>query len=278
MKTKCVFIILAWLALFNTAIASRPSPAEALVMYQKLSGVTVTALDAKTLSELLDGETVYRTIKVAENDNEGSTIIRIVGYRLIDAPRESLWLAALAYDGNYSNRLTEFLVTKHDYGGATWYQHVNMPWPLRNRHWLIRTEKNIDVSRQTDDAIWEHHWRLEDDSRKGITRLARRQPIKGLSGEDFRKAIILPRNNGAWVMVETDQQKTLVIIHATMDMGGMLPDGLVARSTRKQLQSMLRKIERDAPDAFANYDISYPIYRGDGTLIPPAGDQGKLPE
>ena len=142
-----------------------------------------------------------------------------------------------------------------------------MPWPLRDRHWLIRTSKNRKLAEATGNEIWEHHWGLADDSYARIADIARRNVVDNLSREDFRRAVILPRNNGAWVMTKVSENQTLVVLHATMDMGGMVPDGLVARSTRKQLRKMLTKIEADSDTAYANYDRRYAIYRGDGSLI-----------
>ncbi|MEL7298472.1 MAG: hypothetical protein AAGJ86_12490, partial [Pseudomonadota bacterium] len=71
---------------------------EALTRYQAMTGVSVTGLNEDQLNDLLEGVTVYRTVKLSDDQDRSNTIIRIVGYRLIDAPRESLWLAALAYD------------------------------------------------------------------------------------------------------------------------------------------------------------------------------------
>ncbi|MFK8053172.1 MAG: hypothetical protein AB8F65_09385 [Woeseiaceae bacterium] len=267
-RLRLIAIIGLW-SLSTHTNASRQSTADTLVEYQTQTGVSVTGLDAASLDTLNAGETVYRTVKLSGDTGQDSTIIRIVGYRLIDAARESLWLSALAYDGNYSKRLTEHLVGKTASGDALWYQHVNMPWPLRNRHWLISTRKNIELTRTTEGAIWEHQWELATNSRQQIAKLARRKVVPGLSSEDFRKSILVPRNNGAWMMAETKTGKTLVVIHATMDMGGMIPDALVARSTKKQLMFMLEKIEQDSQSIWQTYDDRYPIVRGDGTLIEP---------
>ncbi|MEN7343950.1 MAG: hypothetical protein AAAFM81_13450 [Pseudomonadota bacterium] len=263
----CSIILASLIAL--AAASADAQVADALARYQTLSGVSVTGLDKEALTKLESGDTIYQTVRMTDSENSGSTILRIVGYRLIQVDRESLWLAALAYDGNYSSRLTEHLVSTHQHGDATWYQHIDMPWPLRDRHWLIRTGKNTALAAATDNRIWEHRWSLEQDSYEQIRTLARNNAVRSLSSEDFRKSIMLPRNNGAWVMMELAPRSTLVVLHATMDMGGIIPDSLVARSTRKQLRKMLEKIERDSATSIDGYDGSYPIYRGDGTLISP---------
>lgn len=245
---------------------------QALRGYQRESGVPVADLDPRSLSRLAAGETLHRKVKVTRSDTGGNdtTTVRIIGYRLIDKPREPLWLAALAFDAGYSERLTEHLVRTHDDGGASWYQHVDMPWPLRDRHWLIRTGKGIALARRMDGRIWEHYWRLEPDAGSRIDSVLRQAAIPGFDVRRAEKAIQLPLNNGAWVMAALDDTHTLVVLHATMDMGGIVPDVLVNRHTRKQLESMLTRIETQADTARERYTNDYIIYRGDGTAIAPS--------
>ena len=248
--------------------------------YQLESGVPVADLDRRSLSRLAQGETLQRKVKVTRSSAGGNdtTTVRIIGYRLIDKPRERLWLAALAFDAGFSERLTEHLVRTHEDGGASWYQHVDMPWPLRDRHWLIRTGKGVALAERMDDRIWEHHWRLEPDAESRIAGLLGQTEIPGLDPKRASKAVQLPLNNGAWVMATLDDTQTLVVVHATMDMGGIVPDVLVNRYTKKQLQSMLERIELQADTALELYDSDYIIYRGDGTAIaPPAAAANSQP-
>lgn len=153
----------------------------ALRDYQRESGVPVADLDPRSLGRLAAGETLQRKVKVTRSDtgDTDTTTVRIIGYRLIDKPREPLWLAALAFDAGYSERLTEHLVRTHEDGGASWYQHVDMPWPLRDRHWLIRTGKGIALARRMDGRIWEHYWRLEPDAESRIDGLLSQTEIPG---------------------------------------------------------------------------------------------------
>ncbi len=245
--------------------------AQMLETYQHQSEIPAAELDSDSLARLVAGEVIYRKVVVTRVDStdDDSTTLRIIGYRVIDKARESLWLAALAYDAGFSGRLTEFFVATNDVGGASWYQHVNMPWPLKNRHWMIETAKDLELAAQSDNRLWEHNWQLVDNVDEQISDLFDDRAVAGISVAQAAKAISLPLNNGAWVMGELGTQQTLVIVHATMDMGGVIPDGLVARYTRRQLQSMLKKIERDADSAHQRYDERYVIYRGDGTPIAP---------
>ena len=263
-------VALAWLPAASVA-GNTPLIADVLNGYARETGVPVAELDAGELAALENGSVVYRKVRVARGGaGDDTTTMRIIGYRVIDKPRESLWLAALAFDGGYSSRLTEHLVATHDDGGASWYQHVDMPWPLRDRHWLIRTGKGLSLADRYDGQIWEHHWRLAPDAARQIDRLLRRVTLPGLPAARARKAIDLPLNNGAWVMASIAPQRTLVVLHATMDMGGIIPDALVNRYTRRQLESMLTRIEVNADGAHERYDSNYIIYRGDGTPIEPS--------
>lgn len=262
---------------YGAAAAQVDSATKALLVdYETLTGTPVTGIDAAQFERLLRGEPVYRKVSQRETRADGSTTstLRIVGYRLIDASREALWLAALAFDGEFSPRLIEHLLAQHADGSARWYQFVNMPWPLRNRHWLIETGKNVTLARRTDGVLWEHRWRLAAQGPEEIRELAAREAVRGLTRSDMEKAIVLPANNGAWVMGRIADNKTLVLLHASMDLGGLIPDALVRRYTRSQLGDMLNKIERDSDTALTRYDGTYVIRRGDGTIIAPRRPTG----
>ncbi|MEM8547109.1 MAG: hypothetical protein AAGF46_02995 [Pseudomonadota bacterium] len=239
--------------------------------YQRQSGITVAMLQQESVDALLSGDTVYRKLEVEQQDANGKsrTALRIVGYRLIGKPRESLWLSALGVDTGFSERLTEHFVRTHKEGGASWYQHLNMPWPLKDRHWLVRSNKNVDIANATNNRIWEHHWQLVPDARNKIASLYDNGPVAGIKPEKAADAVLLPLNQGAWMMAAVSDTETLVVVHATVVLGGIVPDGMVARQTRKNLIRMLTKIEEDADSVWTRYDASYQIFRGDGTLIPP---------
>ncbi|MEM6820186.1 MAG: hypothetical protein AAF578_15510 [Pseudomonadota bacterium] len=241
-----------------------------LIEYQRASGVPVSGLDQASLSKLYQGEVIYRKVSVTETtDGEETTSLRVIGYRLIQQAREPLWLAALAFDAGYSNRLTERLLETNALGGGDWYQHLDMPWPLRDRHWLIRTEKNTTLAHNSTNRLWEHRWSLVPSASSRVNDLFNEGEFAGISVKQAQKSVPLPLNNGAWVMGAAGPSRTLVMVHATVDLGGIVPDSLVARQTRKNLTKMLGKIEQDADEAWVKYDSNYLIYRGDGSLIEP---------
>lgn len=285
MRLQLPRVIAVLLGTVLAVAAARAEPnaiASLLQEYQRQSGIPVAGLDARSLAQLRDGDVVYRKVSVthARSIDRDTTTLRIIGYRLIDKPRETLWLAALAYDAGYSHRLTEHLVANNGDGGARWYQHVNMPWPLRNRHWMIETGKDVSLAQDTGDRIWEHYWHLVDNTQSRIDALLAQPGVPGVDASAGDKTILLPLNNGAWVMGELGLERTLVILHATMDMGGIIPDRLVASYTSRQLKSMLGKIEHDADTVWQHYNERYMIYRGDGTVIKPAltaADQSTAP-
>lgn len=275
---RSLAIVLALALLPSVAPAvDKATIAGLLSDYQRETGVPVADLGADSLDALARGDTIQRKVRVSRRGDD-TTAIRIIGYRVIDKPREALWIAALAFDGGYSERLTEHLVATHEGGGASWYQHVNMPWPLRDRHWLIRTGKGVPLAQRLDGRIWEHHWHLEPDASLHIARLMERASIPGLSPQRMRKAVALPLNNGAWVMGTLGNGRTLVVLHATMDMGGIIPDALVSRYTRRQLRTMLTNIEARADGAWEAYSSDYLIYRGDGTPIEPVSSARAAPD
>ena len=186
---------------------------------------------------------------------------------MIERPRLLVWLAALNIGTQHAKRLTEHVMQFDDSGGSVWYQHLNLPWPLKNRHWIIRNEKRTGLTEATGGQVWEHAWRLDERGQPAAVALLADGEVDGLSARDGRKALYLPVNRGGWTMFELDSGRTLVAIHVMTVMGGWIPDRLVANMASDQLEDMLTKLEPRADAIHERYDTSYPIFTGDARRI-----------
>ena len=138
--------------------------AAALASYPALGDIALPTLDEEERQELLDGVPVVRisTGRSTNADGDVSTM-GVVGLRIVEAPRLLVWLTVMGVASEPDVRLTRATLSQAPLGAYTRYQHVNMPWPVRDRHWLIFCEKNIDLARATGGDYWEHRWSLVDD-------------------------------------------------------------------------------------------------------------------
>lgn len=243
--------------------------AGALARYNRHADMPLPVPPADGLEALAEGRVVDLRERqpLASSDGESADRIRVVGYRLIERPRLLVWLAALDLGTEHTDRITEHLVAVDAAGGSVWYQHLRLPWPLRDRHWVIRNYKAVELTAASDGMIWEHAWRLEEAGDELAADLLQAGRVDGLDERTQDRAIYLPVNRGGWAMLAVGPRSTLVAAHVITVLGGWIPDGLVARLTSRQLERMLDNLEPRSYEVHEEYDASYPVFRGDGRLI-----------
>ncbi len=265
-----MLLTMACAALADSTDTRRARVSAALERYNALADLQLPVPPPDQIGEILAG----RVVKLREHKdmlspttNTYDQRIRIVGYRLIERPRLLVWLAALDVGTEHSERLTEHALSADDRGGSVWYQHLHLPWPLRNRHWTIANAKSVHLTEATRGMVWEHAWQLAPRGDTIANDLLAQNTVAGLSGNRALRAIYLPANRGAWTMFALDKQLTLVAAHATVELGGIIPDRLVASFVSRQLQSMLNGLVARSDVMDAEYDTSYIIYTGAGEAI-----------
>ncbi len=241
----------------------------AVEAYNAHDAVGLPMPSADQLARLLEGEVVKVRRRMPMSDSTGGREerIRIVGYRYFERPRLLIWLSALDIGQQHADRLTEHLMWADDGGDSLWYQHMELPWPIRNRHWVIRNRKNTDLTLATAGVAWEHAWRLEEGGYDTAMALLGDGAVDGLDDRDGRKAIYLPINRGGWTMFELPGNRTLVAAHVSTVLGGWIPDGMVAGIVSRHLDSILSGLEARSETIHERYDTSYTIFTGDARAI-----------
>lgn len=227
--------------------------------------------DAEQLTQLLAGGMVDIRDRTPIEDwrGEPQDRIRVVGYQLIDRPRLLVWLATLNVSTEHSDRMTEHQLSDDDAGGSVWYQHLNTPWPVRNRHWVISNTKNTDVTQATQGLVWEHRWQLSERGEDQALNLLLNNSVEGLGERDYQKSIYLTVNEGAWTMFEVNEQMTLVAAHTTADLGGWIPERWVTGFVAKQLGGVLKNLKEKSDTVHDDYSGDQPVFDGWGKPISP---------
>ena len=271
-------IILAGLVLAGlsaTAIADDRQSAQpvdvAFVLDQLATDEYSAALPPLSPDEfelLQTGEPVIKVPQAAgsESDDEVSAF-GIFGLKIVDAPRLLVWSTVMGAASEPHVRLTRAYISRLEKGAYVRYQHINLPWPVRDRHWVILCEKNLDLANASNGGIWQHRWTLHEDGPQLLRDAHADGRIDGLSEKDLENAVYLPANRGAWTLAELGDGKTLVIGYFDASFGGLLPGMIVRSFTRRQMRAGLTLIEDLTGRVHLEYDGEPQIHDGHGLPI-----------
>ena len=201
-----------------------------------------------------------KVVKLRETGSADSAQ-RAIGLVLLDRPRDAVWVSARNEDGSYASMSN----LKIPAVGAVerWYQHLDVPFPFTDRHWVIDVWDNHELA--AAGPCWEHPWRLAASG--GDT--ARASVVAGrvgdLTAKQFDGSLKVPVNNGAWVACQFGPEETLLVFHAQSVVGGNIPDRLVVDFTMMTLGKVLRQVDERAATAAEWYADD--LVGGDGEPI-----------
>lgn len=246
----------------------RPWLTASLEVYNERSADPLPFLSATQIDDLLAGEVVRirRRDGVAREGEERPE--RATGYLLVQQPRLKVWLAALDPAFQATDMLTEVRLAQGEDGNSIWYQHVDLPWPITDRHWTIALDKNLELCAATEGFIWEQRWDLATDGKRIAQQALRDGGLPGLDAKTFDASIYLPVNQGAWTLFALTEDVTLVAYRVSTVVGGSIPDSWIATFAMAQLEGLLKGIAGHSETAWRNYDPSKnAVFTGDGQRI-----------
>jgi hypothetical protein len=228
------------------------------------------ALSGKDLQSVSQGESVVRVS--AESGGAGADEVvasQTFGFQIVEAPRLHAWLALLGGSGEgKEGRYTRAMLTRLPEGAYVRYQHLDLPWPFKDRHWVIRCEKNAALAKRSDGRIWEHYWSLEADGKDLLRRAMEAGRIAGIRSGGVNDAIYLPANRGAWILFDLGAGRTLVVAHVDVDFGGAIPDGVLRAFAQHQLRSGFEALKQSSVRAHLEYKADPQVHDGFGLPIP----------
>jgi len=258
-----------WIGAVPTAAAERPYDPRDLVtaaveVYNERADDPLPFLTGDQVDRLVEGD-VIRIRRRDPRIEDGPE--RVTGYVLVEHPRLDAWLAALDPEFPDNPMLTQARLDREP-GRSVWYQHLSLPWPITDRHWVIEVVQDVELAAGTESFVWAHRWDLIDDG----PALARRAVAAGRAGdltaEDIEGAIYLPANEGAWILFSLDHDLTLLAYRVRTVVGGGIPDSWITTFAMAQLEGLLRQVEERAATAREDYDADRtPIHDGHGELI-----------
>jgi hypothetical protein len=255
---------------------------EQVALYNQHGRFDLPAFADGDVLAMASGEPVV--VSLLEADGDETRSMAFVGAKLIEAPRLLVWLTALGGNNDYrssndddkaagrsrKSRVTHAMLSRADDGSYVRYQHVRLPWPFRDRHWAIHLRKNPAVAEATRDRVWEHYWFLEDDGLEQVSAAIAAGSISDVSPKMLKKSIYLPANQGSWITLELDAERTLLLAYVDVDLGGNFPRSLVRGFTESQLKAGLDKLPGYVSRVSHEYDAAPTIHDGRGRHIEPA--------
>ncbi|HHO51972.1 MAG TPA: hypothetical protein ENK18_14090 [Deltaproteobacteria bacterium] len=219
-------------------------------------------------ARLLAGE-VVRTLD-RRGDDEPSAA---VGFALLRADRDALWIASQDPHTQVDPDLTEFVVEHLSGDRALWYGHIDLPRPLRDRQWVVESSNNHAMARATHDRCWEHAWTLDEGGLERIRPVVEAQHPRGITPTHLDESIYTPINRGSWFMAPLGDGRVLVAYQAATVVAGVIPDWLVNQLAMARLEDVLRSLEERAHTWASSHYVGDhpPVYGGQGAPIPPLG-------
>lgn len=265
---RWIAAFIAMTALAGAAGAEAPAVAELLDLYRAHGALPLPRLEGDEITEIESGQAIVRVTGTPDpQPGDEVSAMALTAFQLVDAPRLLLWLSVMGGNDERDYRLTPAMLSRGPAGSYVRYQHVDLPWPVRDRHWVIACEKTIDLAETTGDRIWEHSWQLHPDGPRLAYDAHAAGQIPKLDRDDLDDAIYLPSNRGAWTMIEAGEDRTLIVARLDADLGGHFPDALVRAFTKRQLKAGLRTLAEMATQVDRNYDETPVIHTGGGEPI-----------
>lgn len=182
---------------------------------------------------------------------------RVVGALWTEIGRDALWIAIL--DDQHFD-LVHGLVEEQLPGTGPLrkllYQRLDLPWPLADRQWVIDIQSNTALAAASGGAAWERAWTLANPA---------------LARSPDPDAVWTTVNEGGWLLLPV-AGGTLMIYQVRTDVGGAVPDAASAEWAWSTLDELLQTTVRRAAGLASHYTAQHaPIYRPDGSRVPPLG-------
>lgn len=186
-----------------------------------------------------------------------------VGVATLAAPRGLVWLSLT--DDHLSDDvagLTEIALEGRWSSPKLLYQRLDLPWPVNDRHWVLRLRNNERLAAACD--TWERSWAMDN------TRLA--EARDRTDAASFDAALTMEENLGSWLLVSLGPSQTLAVYQVRVNLGGNIPAEAADAYTRGSMTGFIRGVEAHVADVRARYGPGCtPQPGGDGQPVPCGG-------
>lgn len=232
-----------------------PPTADALKQAWNAQSASMTRLGALHVTLSDDAFARLAAGQVVRTRDEQPGADRVMGALWTPADRDALWVAIL--DDQHFDLVDGLIEEQLPGTGALrklLYQHLDLPWPLDDRQWVIDLRSNTALYQATGGAVWERAWTLADNA---------------LAPKPDAAALWTTVNEGGFLLVDA-AGGTLMLYQVRTEIGGSVPDDATTRWAWSTLEDLLRGVEIRAGKVPPHYVAGHaPLYRPDGTPVRP---------
>ena len=234
------------------------------LLEDRIGGPLPVLTDADYL-QLAAGQDVISQQAMDDTNMLGATV-----FRVCDVEAWRIWLAICDRDHH-----EEFMphiregVCLADFGHSRLvYQYLALP-AIKDRHWVIRTRTNGPLWNRSGHTIWESSWELEPGAEELISGYLEQGAIEKVTAGQAADAVVTPRNDGCWLLVDLPAAQTFVAYQDLSDIGGNVPAWLVNELGPSGLAKLVQKVEARASQIEQFFDEE---------RLPPAAPDGSRVE
>lgn len=261
--------MLALLLTAGLALAAPLTDADLLVVLdeqRRLAHAPLPVPGPKQRARLLDGKLVKMRLPSKAGEPVGAMALVVT-----DLSLEEVWVGSADADmDDGDNELLSLDLPVVGDEVFRWYGYIQLPAPITDRHFLIRTSVDRDLHAQTDGRLWSRYWTIEADGLEVVRPRVARGEVAGLTPEAFESAIWVPHNEGTWLFARLPDGRTLLGYRAVASLGGSFPDSLVNRTIYWGLDRLMEEMLGQARRARGHYRAGHdPLPAGDGGPLPP---------
>ncbi len=232
----------------------------------------LTQREGAALPELTDAD--YARLAagksvIKQQTLEGTAMLGATVFQVTDVAAWRIWLAICDRDHH-----EEFMphikegVCLQDHGHFRLvYQYLALPG-IKDRHWIIRTRTNGALWLSSGRSIWESSWVLDPAADELIGSFLEAGSIENVTPEQVEAAIVTPRNDGCWLLVDLPDGRTYIAYQDLSDIGGNVPAWLVNELGPSGLESLVDKVAQRGREIEQHFSDSRPPPRApDGTEV-----------
>ena len=221
----------------------------------------VPDLSQEDLARLHSGKTIGRRLE-SEGEVDGA-----LGIAFMPLSIEAVWVGGL--DDRHAQLaagLTEVWLPGTNTERKILYQHLDVPQPFSDRHWVVQIRSNAGLYSASEGKVWERYWDLDP---RPLSELLLELPDGAIELESG--TLTTPINRGRWTIVRVGDG-VIVLYEVHTDIGGPVPEELMVRFAMLSLNEFMGTLEevgRRAPEHYAG--DHYIIRRPDLSPIQPGG-------
>ena len=205
------------------------------------------SFDRAQLSRLAKGEIVRQRHPVAGTE-------RVIAAVWTPIDRELLWVA-IQDEAHFAmvEGIVEQVLPQSTSQSKLLYQHLDLPWPVADRQWVIDIRDNARLSAVSADRVWERAWDLSTQ--------------RGMALEDSN-AVWAPVNQGGFALVSA-AGGSIFVYHVRSSIGGNIPEAAAAQWSARAVGNVLEAVIDRSGKIAGHYTAGHlPVRRPDGTAIP----------